>query len=149
MISVCYTPISPRVILVPRAPYQYFLFIGRISVKQSRTCGQSPGKVWRNCPSPTRVGYQKSYRLLFLNMFKNSSRSKPVGCWSSKGPLKVALSGLPSGAFVYPLQLSSTLGSFCIPCAALCRGSCEVCHKISIVTKYNSKIWFYIYSKSL
>ena len=79
------------------------------------------GKVWRNRHSPTRVGYRKSDRLLFLNMFKNSSRSKPVGrwsSWSSEGPLKVALSRLPSGAFVYPLELSSTLGSFRIPSAA-------------------------------
>ena len=70
------------------------------------------GKVWRNRLSPTRVGYRKNDRLLFLNMFKNSSRSKTVGCWSSwssEGPLKVALSRLPSGAFVYPLELSSTL----------------------------------------
>ena len=37
------------------------------------------GKVWRNRISPTRVGYRKIDRLLFLNMFKNSSRSKPVG----------------------------------------------------------------------
>ena len=27
--------------------------------------GQSPGKVWRNRLSPTRVGYRKSDRLLF------------------------------------------------------------------------------------
>ena len=85
-------------------------------------------------------------------MFKNSSRSKSIGrgsSWSAKGPLKVALSRLPSGAYVYPLELSSTLGSFRIPSAALCRGSREGCHKESIVTKYNNKIWFHIYSKSL
>ena len=85
-------------------------------------------------------------------MFKNRSQSKPVGrwsSWSSDGPLKVALSRLPSGAFIYPLELYSTLGCFRIPSAALCGGSCEGCHKESIVTKYNSKIWFYIYSKSL
>ena len=125
--------------------------IGDLRAIMDNHLGRS-GKVWRNLLSPTRVGYQKSDRLLFLNMFKNSSRSKTVGCWpswSSEGPLKVALSRLPSGAFVYPLELSSTLGSFRIPSAALCRGSCEECHKESIVTKYNSKIWFDIYSKSL
>ena len=63
--------------------------------------------------------------------------------------MKVAVSRLSSGAFVYPLELSSTLGSFRIPSAALCRGSCEGCHKESIVTKDNSNIWFFIYSKSL
>ena len=71
--------------------------------------GQSHGKVWRNCLSPTRVGYRKSDRLLFLNMFKNSSRPKHVGprsYWSYEGPLKVFLSRLPSGDFVYPLELS-------------------------------------------
>ena len=125
--------------------------IGDLRAITDNHLGRS-GKVWRNRLSPTRVGYRKSDRLLFLNMFKNSSRSKTIGCWSSwssEGPLKVALSRLPSGAFVYPLELSSTLGSFRIPSAALCRGSCEECHKESIVTKYNSKIWFYIYSKSL
>ena len=57
------------------------------------------------------VGYRKSDRLLFLNLFKNSSRSKPVGqrsLWSFEGPLKVSLSRLPSGAFLYHLELSST-----------------------------------------
>ena len=79
------------------------------------------GKVWRNRLSPTRVGYRKSDRLLFLNMFKNSSRPEPVGprsSWSSEGPLKVLLSRLSSGAFVYPRELSSTLGSFRILSAA-------------------------------
>ena len=83
---------------------------------------------------------------------KKSSRSKLVSLWSSwlsEGPLKVALSRLPPGAFVYPMELSSTFGSFRISSATLCRGSCEGCRKESIVTKYNSKIWFYIYSKSL
>ena len=134
---------------MPIVPDQYFWLIGRTSA--GNHLGRS-GKVWRNRLSPTRVGHRKSDRLLFLNMFKNSSRSKPVGRWSSwlsKVLLKVALSRLPSGAFVYPLELSSTLGSFRIPSAALCRGSCEGCHIESIVTKYNSKIWFYIYSKSL
>ena len=43
--------------------------------KQSGTCGQlgRSGKVWLNRLSPTSVGYRKSDRLLFLNMFKNSS----------------------------------------------------------------------------
>ena len=74
-------------------------------------------------------------------MFKNSSRSKPVGrwsSWSSEGPLKVALSRLPFGAFVNSLELSSTLGSFRIPSAALCRGSCKGCHKDSIVRLLNT-----------
>ena len=127
--------------------------IGSLRTITGNHLGRS-GKVWRNRLSPTctRVGYWKSDRLLFLNMFKNSSRSKSVGRWSSwsaEGLLKIAMSRLPSGAFVYPLELSSTLGSFRIPSAALCRGSCEGCHKESIVTKYNSKIWFYIYPKSL
>ena len=153
-----YTPISPRITLVPRVADQYFRLIGRISARQSGTYGITgnhlgrSGKVWRNHLSPTRVGYRKTDRLLFLNMFKNSSRSKSVGrwsSWSSEDPLKVALSRLPSGAFLYPLELSYTLGSFRIPSAALCQGSCEGCHKESIVTKFNNKIWFYIYSKSL
>ena len=116
------TPISPRIILVPIVPDLYIWLIGRISWKPNgdlRTItgnhlGRS-GKVWLNRLSPTRVGYRKSDRLLFLNMFKNSSRPEPVGSrssWSSEGPLKVFLSRLPSGAFVYPLELSSTLGSF-------------------------------------
>ena len=87
--------------------------------------GQSPGKVWRNRISPTRVLYRKSDRLLFLNMFKNSSRPKPLGprsSWSSEGPLKVYLSRLPSGAYVYPLELSSSLRSFRIPSAAQSAG---------------------------
>ena len=107
------------------------------------------GKVWRNRLSPTRIEYRKSDRLLFLNMFKNSSRSIPVGPRTSEDPLMVAFSRLPFGAFVYPFELSSTLGSLRIPSAAFCRGSCEGCHKESIVTKYDNKIWFYIYSKSL
>ena len=120
---ICLVPqISPRIILVPIVPDLYIWLIGRISVKaigDLRTItgnhlGRS-GKVWRNRLSPTRVMYRKSYRLLFLNMFKNSSWPEPVGprsSWSSQGPLKVFLSRLPSGAFVYPLELSSTLGSF-------------------------------------
>ena len=86
--------------------------------------GQSPGKVGEGL-APTRVGYRKSDRLLFLNMFKNSSRLEPVcprSSWSSEGPLKVFLSPLPSGAFVYPLELSSTLGSFRILSAAQSAG---------------------------
>ena len=117
-----YTPISPRIMLVPIVPDLYIWLIGRISGKtigDFRTItgnhlGRS-GKVWRNRLSPTRVMYRKSDRLLFLKMFKNSSRPKPVGprsSWSSEGPLKVFLSCLPSGAFVYPLELSSTLESF-------------------------------------
>ena len=114
-----YNPISPRVILVPIVPDLYIWLIGRISGKaigDLRTItgnhlGRS-GKVWRSRLSPTRVWYRKSDRLLFLNMFKNSSRPEPVGLRSSEGPLKIFLSGLPSGAIVYPLELSSTLGSF-------------------------------------
>ena len=150
-----YAPFSPRIILVTRVPDQYFWLIGRISAKQSGTCGQSPGKVWKGlAQSPQSYESQvpKSDRLLFLNMFKNTSRSKPVrrrSSWSSEDPLKVTLSRLSSGALVYPMELSSTLGGFRIPSAALCRGSCVGCHKESIVTKYNNRIWFYIYSKSL
>ena len=113
---VSYAPISPRIILVPRVPDQYFWLIGRISAKQSGTCGQSRTITWEGLErsgaiaSVLRVGYRKSDWLLFLNMFKNSNRSKTLGCWSSwssEGPLKVALSRLPSGAFVYLLQLSA------------------------------------------
>ena len=106
-------------------------------------------KVLSNRFSPKRVWYGKSDPLLFLNMFKNSSQSKPIRCrssWSSEGPLKVPLSRLPSGAFVFPLEFSSTLRSFCIPSATLCQGLCEEGHKELIVTKHNSKIWFYISS---
>ena len=39
--SLSYIPISPRIILVPRVPDQYFWLIGRISAKQLGTCGQS------------------------------------------------------------------------------------------------------------
>ena len=87
--------------------------------------GQSPGKVWRNRLSPTRVGYRKRDWQLFLNMFKNGSRSEPVrprSSWSSEGPLKVFLSRQPSGVFVYPLKLSSTLESFRILTAAQSAG---------------------------
>ena len=126
--TLLYTPISPRIILVPIVPDLYIWLIGRISGKaigDLRTItgyhlGRS-GKVWRNRLSPTRVGFRKSDRLLFLNMFKDSSRPKLVGprsSWSSEGPLKVFLSRLPSGAFVYPLELSSTLGNFRIPSTA-------------------------------
>ena len=102
--------------MVPIVPDLYICLIGRISEKAigGNHLGRS-GKVWRNRLSPTRVGYQYSDRLLFLNMFKNSRRPEPVGprsSWSSEGPLKVFLSRLPSGAFVYPLELSFTLGSF-------------------------------------
>ena len=147
-----YTPISPRIILVPRVPDQYFWLIGRISLKQWVTCGQSRTITWEGLERSGAIasviresGTEKVIGYCFLNMFKNSWRSKPVGrwsSWSSEDPLKVALSCLSSGAFVYPLELSSTLGSFNIPSAALCRGSCEVCHKESIVTKYTNKIWF-------
>ena len=123
------TPISPRIILVPIVPDLYIWLIGRISGKaigdlraiMDNHLGSS-GKVWCNRLSPTRVGYRKSDRLQFLNMFKNSSRPKPLGprsSWSSVGPLKVFLSRLPSrafctlwssllpsGAFLYPPQLS-------------------------------------------
>ena len=122
------TPISPRIILVPIVPDLYIWLIGRISGKAigdlraiMDTHLGSSGKVWRNRLSPMRVGYRKSDGLQFLNMFKNSSRPKPLGprsSWSSVGPLKVFLSRLPSrdfctlwssflpsGAFVY-LQLS-------------------------------------------
>ena len=64
---------------------------------------------------PPRVGYRKSDRLLFLNMLKNSSRSKtvvPWSSWSSEGPLKVPLSRPP--------------WSFRIASVALFRVSCVV-----------------------
>ena len=41
-----YTPISPKIILVPIVPDQYFKLIGRISAKQSGTCGQSRTITW-------------------------------------------------------------------------------------------------------
>ena len=107
-----YTPISPRIILVPIVPDQYFCWLAAY-LRNNRELADNhlerSGKVWRNRLSPTRIEYRKSDRLLFLNVFKNSSRSKPVGrwsSWSSHDPLKVALSRLPSGAFLYPLQFS-------------------------------------------
>ena len=48
--SPAYTPISPRIIFVPKVPDQYFWLIGRISAKQSGACGTSraiTGKVWK------------------------------------------------------------------------------------------------------
>ena len=123
------TSISPRIILVPIVPDLYIWLIGRISGKaigdlraiMDNHLGSS-GKVWRNCLSPTRVETEKVIGYTFFNMFKNSSRPKPLGprsSWSSEGPLKVFLSRLPSrafctlwssllpsGAFVYPPQLS-------------------------------------------
>ena len=39
-----YTPISPRISLVPRVPDQYFWLIGRISAKQSGTCDNHLGR---------------------------------------------------------------------------------------------------------
>ena len=114
-------PISPRIILFPIVPDLYIWLIGRISGKaigDLRTITGNHlgrlGKVWRNRLSPTRVGHRKSDRLLFLNMFKNSSQPKPVSprsSWSSEGPLKVFLSRLPSGALFYPRELSYTLRS--------------------------------------
>ena len=103
---------TPSIILVDRP--HICETIGNLRTITDNHLGWS-GKVWRNRLSPTRVEYRKSDRLLFLNMFKNSSRSKPVGPRSSEDPLKVAFSRMPSGAFVYPLELSSTLESFRIP----------------------------------
>ena len=120
------TPISPRIILIPRVPDQILVdrphiceTIGNLRTIRDNHLGRS-GKVWRNRLSPTRVEYRKSDQLLFFNMFKNSSRSKPVGPRSSEDPLKAAFarlpsgalytlwsSLLPSGAFVYPLRLSA------------------------------------------
>ena len=40
------TPISPRIILIPIVPDQYFWLNGRISAKQSGTCGQSRAITW-------------------------------------------------------------------------------------------------------
>ena len=122
---VCYTPISLRITLVPIVPDLYIWLIGRISRKAIGDLRiitgnhlERSGKVWRNRLSPTRVGYRKSDRLLFLNMLKNSSRPEPVGprsSWSSEGPLKVFLSCLPSGALFYPRELSYTLLSSVCP----------------------------------
>ena len=123
-------PISLNTILVSIVPDLYIWLIGRIHVSGKaagdlRTItgnhlGRS-GKVCHNRLRPTRIGYRKSDRLLFLNTLKTEADQKPVGPrspWSSEGPLKVALSRLPSGAFVYPLELSSTLGIFRILSAA-------------------------------
>ena len=122
-----YTPISPKIILVSIVPDLFM--VDRPLIWESNRDLQTitgnhlrrSGKVWRNRLSPTRVGYRKSERLPFLNMLKISSRPEPVVprlSWSSEGLLKVILSRLPSGAFVCPLKLSSTLGSFRIHTAA-------------------------------
>ena len=86
----------------PDSTRSFFWSIGRIFAKivgnlraLSSTTLYLRGKIWRARLSPPRVGYRKSDRLLFLNMLKNSSRSKTVGpwsSWSSEGPLKVLLS---------------------------------------------------------
>ena len=83
----------------PDSTRSFFWSIGRIFAKivgnlraLSRTSIYLRGKIWRDRLSPPRVGYRKGDRLLFLNMLKNSSRSKTVGpwsSWSSEGPLKV------------------------------------------------------------
>ena len=141
--------------MVPIVPDLYIWLIGRISGKAIGDLRTITGnhlrrsrKVWRNRLSPTRVGYRKSDRLLFLNMFKNSSRPNHVGprsSWSSEGPLKVFLSRLPSGAFVYPLELSSTLGGFRILSAAQSAGDlAQGLQKKLIFPKYNSKIYLYV-----
>ena len=100
----------------PDSTRSFFWSIGRIFAKivgnlraLSSTTLYLRGKIWRDRLSPPRVGYRKSDRLLFLNMLKNSSRSKTVGpwsSWSSEGPLKVPLSlpGLcrvPAGTCAY------------------------------------------------
>ena len=93
---------SHSTIYCPDSTRSFFWSIGRIFAKivgnlraLSRTTLYLRGKIWRDRLSPPRVGYRKSDRLLFLNMLKNSSRSKTVGpwsSWSSEGPLKVPLS---------------------------------------------------------
>ena len=102
MIIVGEAAISPRIVLVPIVPDPFFgrsaaflrKIVGNLRAL-SRTTLYLRGKIWRDRLSPPRVGYRKSDRLLFLNMLKNSSRSKTVGpwsSWSSEGPLKVPLS---------------------------------------------------------
>ena len=116
--------------MVPIVPDQYFWLIGCISAKQLGTCGQSRAITWESLEGSGAIasvlresGTKKSDRLLFFNMFKNSSRSKPVGRWSSwlsEGPLKAegrlvspALWSfrVPCGALFYPLELLYTLCS--------------------------------------
>ena len=41
-----YTPISPRITLILRVPYQYFWLIGGISAKQLGTYGQLRAITW-------------------------------------------------------------------------------------------------------
>ena len=45
-ILAAYTPISPKIMLVPIVPNQYFWLIGRISAKQIGTGGQSRAITW-------------------------------------------------------------------------------------------------------
>ena len=93
----CLGPESTRSLFWVNRP----LFANNLEL--ARTVLYIRGKIWSNCLSLPRVGLRKSGRLLFLNMFKNSSRSKQVGpgsSWSAESPLKILLSRLPSGAFV-------------------------------------------------
>ena len=153
-----YTPFSPRIILAPIVPNQYFWRTGRISAKQSGTCGQSQAIVWeglersgaiasvlREPGTENEIGYcfkhvqkQKPIKIrrpLVILVVRGSSEGRLVSpaLWSFH---------VPSGALFYPREPSYTL------CSSLSRIVRWV-HKESIVTKYNSKIWFCIYSKSL
>ena len=135
------TPISPRIILVPKVPDQYFWLIGRIQYMQNYreladNHGQSPGKVWHNRLSLRESGTEKMIGYFFKHVQKQYSRSKLIGLrspWSFKGPLKIFLSRPPSAAFVYSLGLSFTLGSFRIHSAVICRGYCVRCQQLDIV----------------
>ena len=50
--------------------------IGNLRTITGNHLGRS-GKVWRNRPSPTRDGYRKSDRLLFLNCSKTVADQNP------------------------------------------------------------------------
>ena len=89
--------------------------------------GQSPGKVGEGLaqsPQSYESRVPKKWSATVFKHVQKSSRPEPVGprsSWSFEGPLKV-LSRLPSGAFVYPLERSSTLRSSRILSAAQSAG---------------------------
>ena len=121
-----YTPNSARIIFVPRVHNGYFWLIDRTSAKQSGTCGQSQIITWEDLgQSPksydSRVPKEwsatvfkhvqkqkaiKTCRPLVVLVVRVLSRSPCLAC-----PLELSYtlwsSLLPSGAFVYPLQLSA------------------------------------------
>ena len=125
----CNTSISPRIILVPIVPDQYFRLIGRISAKQSGTCGQSRAitreglersgaiaSVLRESGTEKLIGYcfkTCSKTVADQNPSAASRLGRPRVLWRSSClacPLELSCtlwsSPLPSGAFVYPPQLS-------------------------------------------